>query len=156
MSVSVSAILWPLLIYWLVFFVACYVACEVAQDQFYDEVTPHVGLKVAVGSLILAALATWVRPSFDTIFTTNIAWAALQGIVWFLVFMFILEFHPWHALAIGLVSMVLVSGLATMGVESMTKTGPALPATRSRQNNVPVRKSLNAVTPPAGKAAPAR
>ncbi len=153
---SVSAIVWPLLIYWLVFFVACYVACEVGQDQFYDEVTPHVGLKVAAGSLILAALATWVRPSFDTILTANIAWAVLQAIVWFLVFMFILEFHPWHALAISVVSMVLVSGVATMGVESLTKTGPAIPPARARRNNEPVRKSLNAVRPPAGGAAPAR
>lgn len=150
---SVSAIVWPLLIYWLVFFVACYVSCEVGQDQFYDEVTPNVGLKVAVGSLILAALATWIRPSFDTIFTANIAWAVLQAIVWFLVFMFILEFHPWHALAISLVCMALVSGLATMGVESLTRKGPALPPARSRQNNEPVRKSLNAVKAPAGKPA---
>jgi hypothetical protein len=64
-----SAIVWPLLIYWLVLYVACYTACEVGQDQFYDEVTPNVGLKVAAGSLILAALATWIRPSFDTMFT---------------------------------------------------------------------------------------
>ncbi len=151
MSVTVSAIVWPLLIYWLVFFVACYIACEIGQDQFYDEVTPNVGLKVGLGSLILAALATWIRPSFETILTTNIAWAVLQGIVWFLVFMFIFQFHPWHALAIGLVSMVLISGLATMGVESLTKTGPAAPAARSRTNNEPLRRSLNAL--PAGKAA---
>lgn len=156
MPVSLSAIVWPLLIYWLVFFVACYIACEIGQDQFYDEVTPNVGWKVAGGSLILAALATWVKPSFDTILTTNFAWAVLQGIVWFLVFMFIFQFHPWHALAIGLVSMVLVSGLATMGVESLTRTGPAIPSARSRTNNEPVRKSLNAVPPPAARGAPVK
>jgi len=150
----VSAIVWPLLIYWLVFFVACYMACEIGQDQFYDEVTPNVGWKVAVGSLILAALATWVRPSFDTILTANFAWAVLQAIVWFLVFTFILEFHPWHALAISLVSMVLVSGLATMGVESLTRRGPALPPARSRPSNEPIRKSLTPVKPAAGNAAP--
>ena len=58
-----SAIVWPLLIYWVVLFVACYTVCEVGQDQFYDEVTPRVGLKVGGGSLILAGLATWLRPS---------------------------------------------------------------------------------------------
>ena len=129
---SVSAIVWPLLIYWLVFFVACYIACEVGQDQFYDEVTPNVGLKVAGGSFILAALATWLKPSFDTMFTTEIAWTFLAAIVWFLVFTFILEFHPWHALAVGLVSMVLVCGLATMGVESLTKPSKTVAPTRTR------------------------
>ena len=144
-----SAIVWPVLIYWLVFYVACYTACEVGQDQFYDEVTPHVGLKVAIGSLILAALATWIRPSFDTLFTANIAWTVLQAIVWCLVFIFVLEFHPWHALAISLVIMVLSSGLATMGVESLTKTGPAVPPSRSRPSNMPVRKSLSGAAAPA-------
>ena len=98
--VSISAIVWPFLIYWLVFFVACYAACEVGQDFFYDEVTPNVGLRSVAGSLILAALATWLRPSFDTMFTANIAWTVLQAIVWFGVFIFIFEFHPWHALAL--------------------------------------------------------
>ncbi|MCA1685114.1 MAG: hypothetical protein LC745_03850 [Planctomycetia bacterium] len=135
---------------------ACYTACEVGQDQFYDEVTPHVGPKVAVGSLILAALATWIRPSFDTIFTANIAWTVLQAIVWCLVFIFIFEFHPWHALAISLVIMVLVSGLATMGVESLTRPTPTLAPVRSRPGNQPVRKSLNAVSPPAGQGAAAK
>ena len=46
------AILWPFLIYWLVMFVVSYIAVEVGQDQFYDEVTPHAGLKVTVGSFL--------------------------------------------------------------------------------------------------------
>ena len=41
------AIILPFVIYWLVFFVACYAVCDFAQDQFYDEVTPRVGLKVS-------------------------------------------------------------------------------------------------------------
>ncbi len=155
MSVSVSSILWPLLIYWLVYYVACYSACEVGQDQFYDEVTPHVGLKVALASFILAALATWLQPSYFSMFTNNFAWTVLQAIVWFGVFVLILQFHPWHALAISLVCMVLVSGLATMGVESLTKTGPNLPG-RTRTNNLPVRKSLNGTTLPSGSPAPAK
>jgi hypothetical protein len=142
-----SAIIWPFLIYWMVFFVTCYVACEVGQDQFYDEVTKNVGIRVTVGSFILAALATWIRPSFDTIFTDNIAWTALQAIVWFLVFLFILEFHPWHALALSLVSMVLVSGLASMGVDSLTKPGPPPGPVRARPSNIPIRKSLTPTAP---------
>ena len=46
----VSAIVWPLLIYWLVFFVACYAACEVGQDFFYDEVNANVGMRSFAGS----------------------------------------------------------------------------------------------------------
>lgn len=139
----------PFLIYWLVLFVACYTVTEVGQDQFYDEVTRRVGLKVGAGSLILAALATWIRPSFETIFTANIAWTLLQAIVWFAVFMLIFEFHPWHALALSLITMVLVTGLATMGVDSLTKSRPTLPPVRSRPANEPIRKTLTAPTPPA-------
>ena len=55
------------------------------------------------------------RRSYDSMFTSNFAWTVLQGIVWFGVFTLIFQFHPWHALGLGLVTMVLVSGLATMG-----------------------------------------
>lgn len=144
------AFLVPFLIYWLVLFVACYTVTEVGQDQFYDEVTKRVGLKVGAGSFILAALATWLRPSFETIFTANIAWTLLQAIVWFAVFMLIFEFHPWHALGLSLITMVLVTGLATMGVESLTKPSRTLAPVRSRPANEPIRKSLTA-PPPAAK-----
>jgi hypothetical protein len=149
------AYVWPLLIYWLVFFVACYSVVELAQDQLYDEVTPKVGLKVAGGSLILAALATWLRPSFDTLFTTDVMWTVLQAIVWFAVFTLIFQFHPPHALALSLVTMVLISGLATLGVDSLTK--PSRPiAAEQRRSNEPVRKSLTPVAPAAKDAAPAK
>jgi hypothetical protein len=141
-------LLWPLLIYWLVMFVACFVVVEVAQDQLYDEVTPRAGLKVAGGSLLIAALLTWLRAtgspaSFDSMFTTSIAWTFLQGIVWFAVFALILQFHPWHALGLGLATMILVTGLATMGVESLlAKAAPVRPTAPSVINNQPIRQSL--------------
>jgi hypothetical protein len=56
------AILWPFLIYWLVMFVVSYIAVEVGQDLFYDEVTPHAGLKVTAGSFLLAAMLTYFHP----------------------------------------------------------------------------------------------
>ncbi len=142
-----SAIVWPFLIYWLAFFVACYTVCEVLQDMLYDEVTPGVGLKVAGGAAILAALATWLRPSFDTFFTADIAWTLLQAVVWFGVFVLILQFHPWHALGFSLVTMVLVTGLASLGVDSLTRPSRAVAPARSRPNNVPIRKSLGAPAP---------
>ena len=40
--------------------------------------------------------------SFESMFTTNIVWTVLQGIVWFGVFILIYQFHPWHALGLGI------------------------------------------------------
>jgi hypothetical protein len=153
-----STIIWPFLIYWLVMFVACFVVVEVAQDQLYDEVTPRAGLKVASGSLLIALLLTWLKArgepvSYESMFTSNFAWTVLQGIVWFGVFTLIFQFHPWHALGLGLVTMVMVSGLATMGVESiLAKPAQTAAATRSFVPTPPVRQSLS---PAAGAGQPA-
>ena len=141
-------IILPLLIYWLVLFVACFVVVEIGHDQLYDEVTPHAGLKVAGGSLLIAILLTTLRAkgltaSFESKFTTNIIWTVLQGLVWFGVFTLIFQFHPWHALGLGLATMLLVTGLATMGVESLlTKPQPTTQSTRPLNANQPVRQSV--------------
>jgi magnesium-transporting ATPase (P-type) len=154
---AMATIIWPLLIYWLVLFVACFVVVELGQDQLYDEVTPRAGLKVAGGTLLIAALLTALRfkgfpASFESMFTANLAWTVLQGVVWFLVFMLIFQFHPWHALGLGIVTMLLVSGLATMGVDSLLTPAARTSGTaRSFVPSDPVRQSL---TPTAGAAAP--
>jgi len=153
-----ATLIWTLLIYWLVVFVACFVVVEVGHDQLYDEVTPHAGLKVAGGSLLIALLLTWLKhtgvaASYDSMFTTSIAWTALQGIVWFGVFTLIFQFHPWHALGLGLATMLLVTGLATMGVDSILSKSAATPATaRSTVPSQPVRQSLA----PSGGPAPSQ
>jgi hypothetical protein len=149
-------IIWTLLIYWLVMFVACFVVVEVGHDQLYDEVTPHAGLKVAGGSLLIALLLTWLKAkdlpaSYESMFTTNIAWTVLQGLVWFGVFTLIYQFHPWHALGLGIVTMLLVTGLATMGVDSVLTKSLATPAAaRATVSSQPVRQALT----PGGGAAP--
>jgi hypothetical protein len=149
-----STIIWPFLIYWLVLFVACLVVFVVCQDQ----VTPRSGLKVASGSLLIALLLTWLRArgepvSYESMFTTYFAWTVLQGIVWFGVFTLIFQFHPWHALGLGLITMVLVTGLATMGVDSvLAKPAQTAAATRDFVATKPVRQSLSpsaAAAPPA-------
>ena len=152
-----SAILWPLLIYWLVLFVSCYTVVEVAQDQFYDAVTPRSGLKVAVGALIFAALATWLRPSLATMFTEDLAWTVLQAIVWFVVFIFVFEFHPPHALALSTVTMVLVTGLASLGVDNLTQPARVLRPV-SRTNGEPTRRPTGpgALIAPKPAATPAK
>jgi len=157
-------IILPLLIYWLVMFVVCFVVVEFGHDQLYDEVTPHAGLKVLGGSLLIAAVLTILRhyklpASFESMFTTNIIWTVLLGLVWVGVFMLIFQFHPWHALGLGLVTMLLACGLATMGVEALlTKKVPTTQSTRTFQSNQPVRQSSTPKVAPAPgpAAAPAK
>jgi hypothetical protein len=154
-ATAMAAFIWPLLIYWLVMFVACFVVVEVGHDQLYDEVTPHAGLKVAGGSFLIALLLTALRAkglaaSYDSMFTTNIIWTLLQGIVWAGVFILIFQFHPWHGLGLGLATMLLVTGLATMGVESLlAKPTATTQATRATVPNQPVRQSVSPAAAPA-------
>ena len=89
-------IFWTLMIYWLAAFVGCFVVVEMAQDQLYDEVTPRAGLKVVGRIAHLGGVMTYFHPSFETMFTSDILYTVLQGIVWFGVFTLILQFHPWH------------------------------------------------------------
>lgn len=134
---------WTLLIYWLAMFVSSYIMVEVAQDQLYDEVTPWVGLKVLGGSLIMAIFLTWLHPSFETMFTTNIAWTVLLGIVWFGIFTLIFRFHPAHAAGIGLLSMLIIPAAATLGVDSVLKKEPVAARTSGSQiPTKPVRASI--------------
>ncbi len=92
--------------------------------------------------------------AYESMFTENIVWTVLQGLVWFGVFTLILQFHPWHALGLGLATMLLVTGLATMGVESlMSKSAANKSPARATQSSQPVRQSVSptggAGTPPA-------
>ncbi|WP_165225106.1 hypothetical protein [Aquisphaera insulae] len=156
------ATLWAFLIYWLVVFVGCFVVIEIAQDQLYDEVTPRVGLKVTAGSFLIAAMLAifyhrQASASYDTMFTTNFMWTVLQGIVWFAVFTLIFQFHPWHALGLGLATMLLIQGLATMGVNSILSPAPAIVNRPAAAVSKPVRQSLApapVAPPPKAEAAP--
>ncbi|SIO59789.1 hypothetical protein SAMN05444166_6170 [Singulisphaera sp. GP187] len=152
-----GAIIWPLLIYWFAMFISCYMIVEFGQDFFYDEVTPRAGLKVGLGSFLLAALLTWLRPSFDTMFTSDLPWTVLQAIVWFAVFTLIFQFHPTHAAGIGIVALLLIPGVATMGVESIMTPTRTLASGRSLQRAPAVRRSLApSSAPPANPAAAAK
>jgi hypothetical protein len=137
-----GAILWPFLIYWLVMFVSSYIIVDIGHDQLYDEPPPNEAARVLVGSLLLSALLTWTRPTFDTMFTSGLPWTVLQGIVWFLVFMFIYQFHPYHAVAIGVVAMLLIPGVASMGVESLTKPTPTVTPARTYRNQKAFRGTM--------------
>jgi hypothetical protein len=114
-------------------------------------------LKVAGGSLLIAVLLAALRAkglpaSYELMFNTNIIWTLLQAIVWAGVFILIFQFHPWHGLGLALATMLLVTGLATMGVESLlAPTAPTTPAARAIVPNQPVRQSVS----PAPTAVPA-
>lgn len=135
-------------IYWLIFFVICYVVAEYGQNYLYDETTPNLGLKLAGGTLLLALLSTWLRPSYDTMFTTDLSWTVLQAICWFLVFMFIFRFHPKHALSLGLGTMLIATGMASLGVDSLTGNVPEAARREIRKNTKPIRKPSGTGAPP--------
>ena len=142
---------WTLLIYWMAIFVSCFVVTEVAQDQLYNLTTPRIGLKITLGSLFLAILMVLMPPSYQTMFTCDIAWTVLHLFAWFGVFTFILQFHPPHALGLSLATFFLVSGFATMGVNSILKPTPRAALAPARSTNKPVRQSLGPSAPPAAK-----
>src|SRR3954451_15576156 len=142
------AIIWALLIYWLVMFVLSYVAVEVGQDQLYDEATPKAGLKVTGGSFLLAAMLTYFHPTFESMFTTNIVWTVLQAMIWVGVFIFIYQFHPWHAAAIALPLMLISSGFATMGVDSVMTPSPVRRTGSTLLKSEPIRRPLGSSSAP--------
>jgi hypothetical protein len=138
----------PFLVHWLVFFAAIYIIVEYGQTYFYDETTPNAGLKVLFASVLLAALQTWARTSYDTMFTGEIAKTVLQAIVWFTVFTLILRFHPPHALAISLVSMILLTGAANLASSSLSgRAGGG--RSDNRPASRPLRKSIGSSVPAA-------
>jgi hypothetical protein len=68
------------------------------------------------------------------------------------VFTLIFQFHPWHALGLGIVTMLLVTGLATMGVDSLLSSTARTPGGgRAPVMSQPVRDSL---VPSTGAAQP--
>ena len=115
-----AALIWTFLISYLILFVICYIVAEFGQTYFYDEATPGVGLKVALGALILAAMLTWTRSNFATMFTSDLAFTALQAIVWAGVFILIFRFQPWHGFGFGVATMLVLVGLSTIAVDSLT------------------------------------
>ncbi len=142
------ALLWPFLVYWLILFVVCYIIVEYAQTYLYDETTPTVGLKVGAGSLILAAFLTWTRTRYDTMLTDDLGQTVLQGIVWFGVFTLVFRFQPWHGFAIGVATMVIAAGIATLGVDSLLGTNQRPALRENLRTNKPVRSKAPAAAIP--------
>ncbi len=134
-------------LYWLILFVACFAVVEYGQTYLYDEATPSAGLKVAGASALLAALLTWTRTDFFTMFTGDIFETTLLAVAAFAVFTLILRFQPWHALPIGVITVLLFSGTATMAVQSFGDRNRARP-TAGQLPSKPVRGSTKIIPTP--------
>ena len=120
-------ILVAFLMYWLACFVASYLVIEQAQSYYYEEPTPGYPWKAAVGGFIMAIFATWKPIDFMTMFSSSFHWTVLHGIVWFLIFTFLYQFHPRHALATGVLTLLAIPGLATMAIDSLRESGRPTP-----------------------------
>lgn len=145
-------ILVQFLLYSFICFVVSFILVEYGQKYLYDEVTPHVALKVGGGALLMGVLLTWTKSSFDTMFTADLPYTALMAIAWAAVFILCFRFQPLHGAVFALVAVLLLPGLATIAVQSVTTPRPN-PATVTPGRAKPPRKSLGA-PPPTPEAAP--
>jgi hypothetical protein len=148
-----TAYVWPFLIYWLILFVVSYIVVEYGQNYFYDEATPGVFPKVAFGALVLAAILTKTRPSFDTMFTANIASTVFLAIAWSGIFIFVYRFHPWHGFGLAMATLLIFAGMATLVVDSMLSPRP--PGRMDIDKTYkPIRKSASGASTPAPSPTP--
>ena len=134
------SLLVPFLFYWLMIFIACLAVVEFGQTYLYDEKTSGAGWKVAIGSVILAAFVTWSRPVYTTMLTSDLGKTVVLAVAAFGIFTLAFRFQPWHALPIGIFTVLLVSGIATMGVESFANRNRPV-ASSSRTPSVPLRRT---------------
>ena len=118
------AYVWSFLIYSLILFVVSYILVEYGQKYLYDEVPPYVALKVGLGALIMAAILTWTKSSFETMFTFDLYKTVLLAMVWVGVFVLVYRFQPIHGAALALVAALLIPGLATIAVQGVTTKRP--------------------------------
>src|SRR4051812_37565058 len=124
---AILGIVGPFLFYWLILFVACFAVVEFGQTYLYDETTPSAALKATLGSALLALILTWTRTEFHTMLTAELGYTVVLAIMAFVVFALIFQFQPWHALPIGVITVLLISGTATMGVQSFSNRDRPLP-----------------------------
>jgi hypothetical protein len=137
-------VIWQFLLYTFICFVISFVLVEYGQRYLYDEVTPYVGLKVFGGAVLMGALLTWTKSSFDTMFTADLPYTALMAIVWAGIFILAFRFQPVHGAMFALAVVLLLPGLATIAVESVMRPSPN-PATVTQGKAKPPRKALGAL-----------
>ncbi len=134
------------LLYTFICFVVSFILVEYGHKYLYDEVTPYVGLKVLGGAVLMGGLLTWTKSSFDTMFTADLPYTALMAIAWAAIYILIFRFQPVHGALFALAAVLLLPGLATIAVQSVTATRPN-PATVTPGKAKPLRRTLGG--PPA-------
>jgi hypothetical protein len=145
---AILALLPAFLFYWLIMFVACFAVVEYGQTYFYDEATPGSGWRVAIGSALLAIYLTWFRPEYHTMFTVYLGYSVVLAIVGFAIFTLLFRFNPWHGFPLGVATVLLVSGLATMGIDSFGNRNRP-PSTIVQNPSKPLRHATKSPAPPA-------
>ena len=148
----------PFLINWLLFFVVSFIAVDYGHRYLYDEPPPSFGLRVTLGSILLALLSTFLRPTFDTMFTTGLAWTVLQMLAWVGVFILVYQFQPWHGAGFGVALGLVIPVMSALTITSLSQPADKSTTTYSRPN-APLRRGAGGapVTPPeAKKDAPAK
>lgn len=138
---EVPGVIWQFLLYTFICFVVSFILVEYGQKYLYDEVTPYVGLKVLGGAVLMGGLLTWTKSSFDTMFTADVPYTALLALAWAAVFILCFRFQPAHGAVFALVAVLLLPGMATIVVQSMTTARPN-PATTTPGRAKPPRKAL--------------
>jgi hypothetical protein len=147
---------WPFLIYFVILFTVCYIVVEYGQNYFYDEVTPAVAAKVALGAFLLACILTYTRSNFATMFTSDIAPTVFLAIAWAGIFILIFRFQPWHGFGLAMATFLIFAGMSTLVVDSMLSPKPAGRMDVTKENK-PVRRSASGsptLTPPTTPATP--
>ena len=63
--------------------------------------------------------------------TSGLGWSILQAVLWAVVFTVVLRFNPLHGFVIGAVAFFLLSGIASLAIDSFAGTNPSgAPASR--------------------------
>jgi hypothetical protein len=143
----------PFLVSWLLIYVASYLVTEFVQNYLYDEATKGLAWRVAIGSALLAAIQTWARPSFVTMFTDSLGSTFFQALAWAVVFIFLYRFQPLHGAVTGVALMLAIAGTATLAVDSLLSSGR--PRAEVRRTAAPVRRAAGTVPTPVAPGAPA-
>jgi hypothetical protein len=149
---------WPFLIYFVILFTVCYIVVEYGQNYFYDEVTPAVGAKVALGALILAGILTYTRSNFATMFTSDIAPTVFLAIAWSGIFILVFRFQPWHGFGLAMGTLLIFAGMSTLVVDSMLSPKPPGRMDVNVENKPPRRSASGSptLTPPTTGQPPAK
>ena len=103
---------------------------------------------MALGALILAAMLTWTRSNFATMFTPRSPSTVLLAIVWSGVFILIYRFQPWHGFGLAMATLLIFAGMTTMVVDSMLSPQAAPAGSTRPRGHKPIRRARSGPAPP--------